>query len=130
VVVRGDVNRITIGENTNIQDGAVVHCTYQKHETRIGADVSVGHNAVVHGCRLHDRVLVGMGATVMDGAVVKSNVLIAAGALVPPGAELDPGYLYAGVPAKQIRLLTSEESEMIAQTALNYKMYAGWYRGG
>jgi len=129
-VVRGDVNRIRIGERTNIQDGAIIHCTYQTHETHIGSDVSIGHAAIVHGCRLHDRVLIGMGAKVMDGAVVEADVLVAAGALVPPGSELASGYLYAGLPAKQRRPLTADEYALIRRTAANYQMYAGWYRHG
>lgn len=130
VVVRGDVNRIRIGERTNIQDGTIVHCTYQAHETHIGNEVSIGHAAIVHGCTLQDRVLIGMGAKVMDGAVVETDVLVAAGALVPPGSELKSGYLYAGLPAKQRRPLTAEEQALIRRTAANYQMYAGWYGQG
>ena len=127
-VIRGDVNRIRIGSATNIQDFVMVHCTYQYAATTIGNRVSLGHHAVVHGCTIHDDVLIGMGAKVMDKAVVESEVLVAAGALVPPGKRLESGYLYAGLPAKQIRPLTDAERQMIRQTAQNYQLYAGWYR--
>src|SRR5215217_6164231 len=102
-VVRGDVNSILIGNKVNIQDGAVIHCTYQKHATVIGNNVSIGHNAIVHGCTLHDNVLIGMGAIVMDNAVVHSNTIIAAGAVVLENTICEAGSIYAGVPAKKVK---------------------------
>ncbi|MFW5658798.1 MAG: gamma carbonic anhydrase family protein [Bacteroidota bacterium] len=127
-VIRGDVNSIRIGRETNIQDFVMVHCTYQTASTTIGNRVSLGHHAVVHGCTIHDDVLIGMGAKVMDHAVVESDVLVAAGALVPPGKRLVSGFLYAGLPAKKVRPLTEDERQMIRQTAQNYQLYASWYR--
>lgn len=129
-VVRGDVNRITIGHQTNIQDGAVIHGTYQRHATSIGNQVSIGHNALVHGCTVEDRVLVGMGAIVMDGAVVGSGSIIAAGAVVLQGTQVEAGMLYAGVPARPIRKVDDELAALIDRTAGNYPKYAGWFREG
>jgi len=128
-VVRGDVNYIRIGNKVNIQDGAIIHCTYQKHPTEIGNNVSIGHNAMVHGCQIKDNVLIGMGAIVMDGCVVESNVIVAAGAVVTQYSTLESGYLYAGIPAKKIKpldqnLITGE----IERIADNYIKYASWYR--
>jgi len=128
-VVRGDVNYIKIGNKVNIQDGAIIHCTYQKHPTKIGNNVSIGHNAMIHGCQIHDNVLIGMGAIVMDGCVVESNVIVAAGAVVTQYSTLESGYLYAGIPAKKIKpldqnLITGE----IERIADNYIKYASWYR--
>jgi carbonic anhydrase/acetyltransferase-like protein (isoleucine patch superfamily) len=127
-VVRGDVHSITIGNNTNIQDGAVIHCTYQKAPTVIGDDVSIAHNAIVHGCTIHDRVLIGMGAIVMDGAVVGSESVIAAGAVVLPGTIIEPGSTYAGTPARRIKDTSPEMRDVITRTARNYPMYATWYK--
>ncbi len=127
-VVRGDVHSITVGNNTNIQDGAVIHCTYQKAPTIIGNDVSIAHNAIVHGCTIHDRVLVGMGAIVMDGAVVGSESVIAAGAVVLPGTIIEPGSTYAGTPARRVKDTSPEMREVITRTAKNYPMYAKWYK--
>jgi carbonic anhydrase/acetyltransferase-like protein (isoleucine patch superfamily) len=127
-VVRGDVNSITIGDNTNIQDGAVIHGTYEKAKTVIGSNVSVAHNAVVHGCTLEDNVLVGMGAIIMDGAVVGSNSVIAAGAVVLPGTIIPPGSVYAGVPAKKVKETGEDMKAVIVRTARNYPMYATWFR--
>lgn len=127
-VVRGDVNAIIIGNNTNIQDGAVIHCTYQKSKTLIGDNVSIAHNAVVHGCTIHDNVLIGMGAIVMDDAVVGSNSVIAAGAVVLPGTVIEAGSLYAGMPAKRIKDTSPELKEVIQRTARNYPMYAEWFK--
>ena len=126
-VVRGDVNSIRIGEDTNIQDGVIIHCTYQKTRTIIGNKVSVGHRAVLHGCTLEDNILVGMGAIVMDNAYVESEVIIAAGAVVLEKKRLKSGYIYAGVPAKQIAPLQDRHKEIFARTAKNYPMYAKWY---
>jgi carbonic anhydrase/acetyltransferase-like protein (isoleucine patch superfamily) len=108
-VIRGDVNFIRIGNNTNIQDGAVIHCTYQYASTTVGNNVSIGHNALVHGCTLHEHVLVGMGAIVMDHAIVEDFVIIAAGAVVLEKTICESGFLYAGIPAKKIKLLTKEQ---------------------
>lgn len=127
-VIRGDVNYIKIGNNTNIQDGAVVHCTYLHAGTDIGNNVSVGHNALVHGCKLHDHVLVGMGAIVMDNAVVEEFVIIAAGSVVLEKTVCESGYLYAGIPAKKIKPLTDEQREMLKRLPNNYIMYSGWFK--
>ncbi|WP_400193697.1 gamma carbonic anhydrase family protein [Hymenobacter sp. B81] len=127
-VVRGDVNSIRVGEKTNIQDGAVIHCTYQKAATTIGARVSIGHNAIVHGCTVEDDVLIGMGAIVMDGAVVGRGCIVAAGAIVLENTQCEPGYLYAGVPAKKIKPVTEVQAANMSRTADNYVMYAGWLR--
>ena len=128
-VVRGDVHFIRIGNKVNIQDGAVVHCTYQKSPTTIGNNVSIGHNAVVHGCTIHDNVLVGMGAIVMDDSVVESNSIIAAGAVVTEGTRVPAGTVYAGVPAKKLKDISQEQVAVeIEQRANNYIKYAGWYK--
>jgi len=127
-VVRGDVHSITIGDNTNIQDGAIIHCTYQKAKTVIGSNVSIAHNAIVHGCTVHDNVLIGMGAIVMDDAEVGSNSVIAAGAIVLPGTKIESGSIYGGIPAKRLKDIGPEMIEVIARTARNYPMYAEWYK--
>jgi carbonic anhydrase/acetyltransferase-like protein (isoleucine patch superfamily) len=128
-VIRGDVHFIRMGNKVNIQDGAVVHCTYQKSPTTIGNNVSVGHNAIVHGCTIHDNVLVGMGAIVMDDCVVESNSIIAAGAVVTEGTRVEAGTIYAGVPAKKIKDISQELiSGEIERLANNYIFYAGWYK--
>ena len=127
-VIRGDVNFIKIGNNSNIQDGAVIHCTYLHAGTTIGNNVSIGHNALVHGCILHDNVLVGMGAIVMDNAVVEEFVIIAAGAIVLEKTVCESGYLYAGIPAKKIKPLTDEQREMLKRLPNNYIMYSSWFK--
>lgn len=127
-VVRGDVHAITIGNNTNIQDGAIIHCTYQKAKTVIGNNVSIAHNAVVHGCTIEDNVLIGMGAIVMDDAVIGTNSVIAAGAVVLPGTMVEAGSIYAGMPAKRIKDTGPEMKEVIERTARNYPMYAAWFK--
>jgi carbonic anhydrase/acetyltransferase-like protein (isoleucine patch superfamily) len=127
-VIRGDVHYIKIGDNTNIQDGAVIHATYLKAATNIGNNVSIGHNALVHGCTLHDHTLVGMGAIVMDHAVVNEFVIIAAGAVVLENTICESGYLYAGIPAKKIKPLTDEQKAMLKQLPNNYIMYSGWFK--
>ncbi|QEM13210.1 MULTISPECIES: gamma carbonic anhydrase family protein [Mucilaginibacter] len=127
-VIRGDVHYIKIGNNTNIQDGAVIHATYLKAPTNIGNSVSIGHNALVHGCTLHDHTLVGMGAIVMDHAVVNEFVIIAAGAVVLENTICESGYLYAGIPAKKIKPLTDEQRAMLKQLPQNYIMYSGWFK--
>ncbi|NOR25683.1 MAG: gamma carbonic anhydrase family protein [Desulforhopalus sp.] len=128
-VIRGDVNYIRMGSKVNIQDGAVVHCTYEKYPTNIGNNVSVGHNAIVHGCTIHDNVLVGMGAIVMDNCVVESNTIIAAGAVVTQGTHIESGTIYAGVPAKKVKDIGQELiSGQIERIAENYIKYSGWYK--
>lgn len=128
-VVRGDVHSITIGDNTNIQDGAVIHCTYQKSKTTIGSNVSIAHNAIVHGCTIHDNVLIGMGAIVMDDAVIESNSVVAAGAVVLAGTRVEAGAVYGGMPARKINETSDALKEVIQRTARNYPMYADWFKG-
>ena len=126
-VVRGDVNSIAIGNKVNIQDGAVIHCTYQKHPTLIGNNVSIGHNAIVHGCTIRDNVLIGMGAIIMDNCVVESNSIIAAGAVVTQGTLVEAGSIYAGVPAKKVKDIDkSAFAGEIERIANNYLMYSSW----
>lgn len=128
-VLRGDVNSIRIGNKVNIQDGAVIHCTYQKVGTTIGNNVSIGHNAIVHGCTVHDNVLIGMGAIVMDNAVVHSNSLIAAGAVVLEGTIVEEGSVYAGVPAKKIKSINPELLKgEVHRIADNYLLYSSWFK--
>ncbi len=127
-VIRGDVNGIRIGDQTNIQDGVVIHGTYQKTSTTIGNNVSIAHNAVVHGCTIHDNVLVGMGAIVMDGAVIHSGAVIAAGAVVLSNTIVEENSIYAGMPARKIKETGPEMEEVIARTARNYPMYAKWFQ--
>jgi gamma-carbonic anhydrase len=129
-VVRGDVNSITIGDDTNIQDGAIIHCTYQKAKTIIGSKVSIAHNAIVHGCTIEDNVLIGMGAVVMDDAVIGSGSVIAAGAIILPGTKVEPGSIYAGIPAKKVKDVGDEMKGVIERTARNYPMYAEWFKVG
>ncbi len=128
-VIRGDVNSIRMGNKVNVQDGAIIHCTYLKAATDIGNNVSIGHNAIVHGCVIEDNVLIGMGAIVMDHAKIGSNSIIAAGAVVLENTVIESGSIYAGVPAKKIKdiseALISGEINRIAD---NYLMYAGWYK--
>ena len=119
-VVGGDVHYISMGNKVNIQDGAVIHCTYQKNPTEIGNNVSIGHNALVHGCTIHDNVLIGMGAIVMDKVVVEDEVMIAAGSLVTPGKRLRSGHLYAGSPARQVRTLSESEQRFLQYSADGY----------
>ena len=127
-VVRGDVNSITIGNDSNIQDGAVIHATYQKASTSIGNRVSVGHNAIVHGCTLKDHVLVGMGAIVMDDVVVEEYCIIAAGSVVLERTICESGFLYAGTPAKKIKPVTEEQRALLNKLPDNYIMYSDWFR--
>jgi len=128
-VVRGDVNFIRIGNKVNIQDGACIHCTYQRTGTTIGNNVSIGHNAIVHGCTLHDNVLIGMGAIIMDKAIVHSNTIIAAGAVVLENTICEAGCIYAGVPAKKMKDISQEKvSGEINRIANNYVKYADWFR--
>ena len=127
-VIRGDVHYIRIGNNTNIQDGAVIHATYLRAPTHIGNNVSIGHNALVHGCTLKDNVLIGMGAIVMDHAVVEEFVIIGAGSVVLENTLCESGFLYAGTPAKKIKPLTAEQKQMLEKLPDNYIMYAGWFK--
>ncbi|RYZ97256.1 MAG: gamma carbonic anhydrase family protein [Sphingobacteriaceae bacterium] len=127
-VVRGDVHYIKIGDNTNIQDGAIIHATYLKAPTTIGSNVSIGHNAIVHGCTLQDNVLIGMGAIVMDHAVIEEFVIIAAGSVVLENTVCETGYLYAGTPAKKIKPITDEQRELLKRLPNNYIMYSGWFK--
>jgi len=126
-VLRGDVNRIRIGDETNVQDGAVLHGTYQRADLHVGSRVSIGHRAIVHGCRVDDDVLIGMGAIVMDHAHVGHGCIIAAGAVVLEGQQCEPGWLYAGVPARKIKPVTDEQRAIIARTAANYQTYSSWF---
>ena len=128
-VIRGDVNFIKMGNKVNVQDGAVIHCTYQKNPTIIGDNVSIGHNAIVHGCTVHNDVLIGMGAIVMDRCVVHSNSIIAAGAVVLEGTIVEEGSIYAGVPAKKVKDISPEKiSGEINRIANNYITYSSWYK--
>lgn len=127
-VIRADVNEIRIGDRVNIQDGTVIHCTYEKAGTYIGNDVSIGHNALIHGCKIHDNVLIGMGSIVMDNAVVHSNCIVAAGAVVLENSVLESGFIYGGVPAKKIKAIDPDSFDFhIKRTAKNYMKYASWY---
>lgn len=128
-VIRGDVHYIRMGNKVNVQDGAVIHCTYQKHPTNIGHNVSIGHNAIVHGCTIHDDVLIGMGAIVMDNCVVESNSIIAAGAVVTQNTHVESGTIYAGVPARKVKDISQELiSGEIHRIADNYVKYASWFK--
>lgn len=128
-VVRGDVHYIRIGNKVNIQDGAIIHCTYQKAPTHIGNNVSIGHRAIVHGCTVHDNVLIGMGAIVMDHAVIGENSIIAAGAIVLENTIVEPGSIYAGIPAKRVKDVDKENfKQLIERISNNYIMYSEWYK--
>ncbi len=127
-VVRGDVHYIKIGNNVNIQDGVIIHCTYKKAPVNIGDNVSIAHNAVIHGCTIHDNVLIGMGAIIMDNAVIESNTVIAAGSLITENTIVKAGSVYAGVPAKFLRKTDPTLIEgQIKRIAESYSMYASWY---
>jgi carbonic anhydrase/acetyltransferase-like protein (isoleucine patch superfamily) len=128
-VIRGDVHFIKIGNKVNIQDGAIIHCTYLKHPTIIGNNVSIGHNAIVHGCTIHDNVLIGMGAIVMDNCVVESNSIVAAGAVVTQNTKIESGTIYAGVPAKKVKdINASDFAGEIERISNNYVMYSSWFK--
>ncbi|MCE2742768.1 MAG: gamma carbonic anhydrase family protein [Fluviicola sp.] len=128
-VVRGDVNSIRIGNKVNIQDGAVLHCTYEKTKVTLGNNVSIGHNALVHGCTVEDNVLIGMGAIVMDNCYIESNCIIAAGAVLLEGTRVESGSVYAGIPAKKVKTLTKELFEgEVQRIANNYVMYSSWFK--
>jgi carbonic anhydrase/acetyltransferase-like protein (isoleucine patch superfamily) len=128
-VLRGDVNSIRMGNKVNVQDGAVIHATFRKTKAIIGNNVSIGHNAIVHGCTVQDNVLIGMGAIVMDSSVIGSNTIIAAGAVVLEGTIVEPGSIYGGVPAKKIKDISQELiHDQINRIADNYVRYAGWFK--
>jgi carbonic anhydrase/acetyltransferase-like protein (isoleucine patch superfamily) len=128
-VIRGDVNSITMGNKVNVQDLAMIHCTYQKAKTVIGNNVSIGHRAIVHGCTIHDNVLIGMGAIVMDHAEIGSNTIIAAGAVVTEKMKVEPNSVYAGIPAKKIKEISPELTQgEVERIANNYVMYSGWFK--
>ena len=128
-VIRGDVNSIRMGNKVNVQDGAVIHCTYQKHPTEIGNNVSIGHNAIVHGCKIHDNVLIGMGAIVMDNCVIESNSIVAAGAVVVQNTIVESGTIYAGIPAKKVKDISqSDFAGEIERISNNYVMYSSWFK--
>jgi carbonic anhydrase/acetyltransferase-like protein (isoleucine patch superfamily) len=128
-VIRGDVNSICIGNKTNIQDGAVIHCTYQKAATTVGNNVSIGHKAIVHGCTVEDNVLIGMGAIVMDKALVQKNCIVAAGAIVLENTVCESGFIYAGIPARKVKQLSPEQIAGLDKVADNYVMYSSWFTG-
>ncbi len=128
-VIRGDVNSVRMGNKVNVQDNATLHCTYQKYPLTIGNNVSIGHNAIAHGCTIHDNVLIGMGAIVMDNCVVESNSIVAAGAVVLEGTHIPSGTIFAGVPAKKVKDITPDLiSGEIDRIANNYVMYSGWLK--
>ena len=128
-VIRGDVNYIKMGNKVNVQDGAVIHATYQTAPTNIGNNVSIGHNALVHGCTIHDNVLIGMGSIVMDNCVIESNSIIAAGAILTEGTHVESGSIYAGIPAKKIKEVSHELLDgQINRIADNYLKYSSWYK--
>lgn len=128
-VVRGDVNSIRIGDNVNIQDGAVLHCTYEKTTVEIGNNVSIGHNALVHGCTIEENVLIGMGAIVMDNCYISSNCILAAGAVLLEGTKMESWSVYAGVPAKKVKSLSPELFKgEVQRIAKNYTLYASWFK--
>ena len=126
-VVRGDVNYISIGNNVNIQDGVVIHCTYLKASTTIGDNVSIGHNALVHGCVLQNNVLIGMGAIVMDNVIVEEYTIIAAGSVVLENTVCESGFIYAGSPARKIKPISEEQRQLLNRLPDNYIMYSKWF---
>ena len=128
-VIRGDVNSINIGNRVNIQDGAIIHGTYEQSATKIGNDVSIGHNAIIHGCTIKDSVLVGMGSIIMDDSVIESNSIIAAGSVLPKNTIVPPGSVFAGVPAKKIKEIDQDlQKKEIERIAKNYLTYASWFK--
>lgn len=128
-ILRGDVGRIDIGRRCNIQDGAMIHSTYERSHVQLGDDVSIGHRAIIHGCRIHDNVLIGMGAIVMDNAIVHSNSIVAAGAVVLEHTEIPSGTIWAGVPARQVKKVDEESlGQRVGLTASAYVKYAKWYQ--
>ena len=128
-VIRGDVNKIRIGNNVNVQDGSVIHATYKKSSTSIGNYVSLGHNAIIHGCKIDDFVLIGMGGIVMDNAIINSNSIIAAGSVILENTIVESNSIYAGIPAKKIKSIEQSKSKKeIERIAINYLTYSSWYK--
>lgn len=128
-VVRGDVHSIRMGDKVNVQDGAIIHCTYLKHPTEIGNNDSIGHKAIVHGCTVKDNVLIGMGAIVMDGCVIESNSIVAAGSVVTQNTIVESGTIYAGIPAKKVKDIDqSNFAGEIERISNNYVMYSSWFK--
>lgn len=128
-VIRGDVNSIRLGNKVNVQDGAVIHCTFEKTKTIIGNNVSIGHNALVHGCTVEDNVLIGMGSIVMDNCYIESGSIVAAGAVLTEGTRVEKGSIYAGVPAKKVKDISPELFEgEVMRIANNYLKYSGWFK--
>ena len=128
-VIRGDVNSINISNRVNIQDGAIIHGTYEQSATKIGNDVSIGHNAIIHGCTIKDSVLVGMGSIIMDDSVIESNSIIAAGSVLPKNTIVPAGSVFAGVPAKKIKEIDQDlQKKEIERIAKNYLTYASWFK--
>jgi carbonic anhydrase/acetyltransferase-like protein (isoleucine patch superfamily) len=128
-IVRGDVHFIRIGKKVNIQDGAIIHCTYQKSPTIIGNNVSIGHRAIVHGCTIHDNVLIGMGAIVMDNVIIESNSIVGAGSVVTEGTKIESGSVWAGVPARKIKDISQElQKDTLERISNNYVMYSSWFK--
>ncbi|MEQ9403320.1 MAG: gamma carbonic anhydrase family protein [Cyclobacteriaceae bacterium] len=127
-VVRGDVNSIKVGNNTNIQDNVTIHGTFEKAATTIGNNVSIGHNAVVHGCTIEDDVLIGIGAIVLDNALIKSGSIVAAGTVVLAGTVVEENTVFGGIPGKKLKVMDDANKEMLSRIAGNYKMYAGWFK--
>ncbi|MBP5996189.1 MAG: gamma carbonic anhydrase family protein [Crocinitomicaceae bacterium] len=128
-VVRGDVNSIRMGNRVNVQDGAVIHCTYEKTKVNLGNHVSIGHNALVHGCTVEDSVLIGMGSIVMDDCYIEANSIIAAGAVLLEGTRVESWSIYAGVPAKKVKTLSPELfAGEVQRISNNYVMYSGWFK--
>lgn len=128
-VIRGDVNSIRMGNQVNVQDGAVIHCTYEKTKTVLGNNVSIGHNALVHGCTVEDNVLIGMGAIVMDDCYIESNCIIAAGAVLLENTRVEAWSVYAGIPAKKVKTLSPELfAGEVQRIANNYVMYSSWFK--
>ena len=128
-VIRGDVNSIRMGDQVNVQDGAVIHCTYEKTKTVLGNNVSIGHNALVHGCTVEDNVLIGMGAIVMDNCYIEANCIIAAGAVLLENTRVESWSIYAGVPAKKVKTLSPRMfAGEVQRIANNYVMYSGWFK--
>ncbi len=127
-VLRGDVNFIRVGDNTNIQDNVTIHGTYEKAGTTIGNNVSIGHNAVVHGCTIEDNVLIGIGAIILDNAVIRSGSIVGAGSVVLVGTEVEPNSVYGGIPGEKIKTMDNENKEMLSRIASSYATYASWFK--
>lgn len=127
-VVRGDVNLIKVGDNTNIQDNVTIHGTFEKSSTTIGNNVTIGHNAVVHGCTIEDDVLIGIGAIILDNAIIKSGSIIGAGSVILAGTVVEENVVVGGIPGKELKKIDAENRKMQSRIASSYKMYAGWFK--